>query len=81
MFVYPSTEERIDLSSIPDNTLVFILGSQKVYTHKNLIQLPFLTVPLYHSLLSLCDVNIVRGEVSAVAAMQIGKPLLWDMYK
>jgi uncharacterized repeat protein (TIGR03837 family) len=42
--------------------------------------IPFQTQDEYDHLLSLCDVNLVRGEDSFVRAQWAGKPLLWHIY-
>jgi hypothetical protein len=35
----------------------------------------------FSSLIQESDWAIVRGEVSFIATLQIGTPLIWDMYK
>ena len=45
-----------------------------------LIQLPFIPQEDYDYLLSICDMNLVRGEDSFVRAQWAGKPLIWDIY-
>jgi uncharacterized repeat protein (TIGR03837 family) len=42
--------------------------------------LPFLSQDNYDGLLSLCDLNLVRGEDSFVRAQWAGKPLIWHIY-
>lgn len=42
--------------------------------------LPFLSQDDYDCLLSLCDLNLVRGEDSFVRAQWAGKPLIWHIY-
>jgi uncharacterized repeat protein (TIGR03837 family) len=46
----------------------------------NLIQLPFIPQEDYDYLLSVCDINLVRGEDSFVRAQWAGKPFIWDIY-
>ena len=41
---------------------------------------PFVSQPDYDRLLSICDINIVRGEDSFVRAQWAGKPMLWHIY-
>lgn len=41
---------------------------------------PFLSQDDYDCLLSLCDLNLVRGEDSFVRAQWAGKPLIWHIY-
>jgi len=45
-----------------------------------LIQLPFIPQEDYDYLLSVCDLNLVRGEDSFVRAQWAGKPFIWDIY-
>ncbi len=45
-----------------------------------LIQLPFIPQEDYDYLLSICDINLVRGEDSFVRAQLAGKPFIWDIY-
>jgi uncharacterized repeat protein (TIGR03837 family) len=45
-----------------------------------LIQLPFIPQEDYDYLLSVCDMNLVRGEDSFVRAQWAGKPFIWDIY-
>lgn len=42
--------------------------------------LPALPQPMYDQLLHLCDLNVVRGEDSAVSALWAGRPHLWHIY-
>ena len=43
--------------------------------------LPFVAQPAYDALLWSCDVNIVRGEDSAVRAQWAARPWLWQPYR
>ncbi|WP_237134438.1 elongation factor P maturation arginine rhamnosyltransferase EarP [Pseudohongiella sp. O18] len=54
----------------------------KYLTHGNIqfIVHPFVSQADYDRLLSICDINIVRGEDSFVRAQWAGKPLLWHIY-
>jgi len=45
-----------------------------------LIQLPFIPQEDYDYLLSVCDINLVRGEDSFVRAQWASKPFIWDIY-
>jgi uncharacterized repeat protein (TIGR03837 family) len=45
-----------------------------------LIQLPFIPQEDYDYLLSVCDINLVRGDDSFVRAQWAGKPFIWDIY-
>ncbi|MBQ0961429.1 elongation factor P maturation arginine rhamnosyltransferase EarP [Ideonella sp. 4Y11] len=42
--------------------------------------LPWLPQPAYDQLLAVCDLNLVRGEDSAVRAQWAGRPFLWQLY-
>ncbi len=42
--------------------------------------LPYLTQPAYDTLLWACDLNMVRGEDSAVRALWAGRPHVWHIY-
>lgn len=46
----------------------------------NLHALPALPQPAFDHLLHVCDLNIVRGEDSAVSALWTGRPHLWHIY-
>ncbi|ALO46526.1 elongation factor P maturation arginine rhamnosyltransferase EarP [Pseudohongiella spirulinae] len=41
---------------------------------------PFVSQPDYDQMLSICDINIVRGEDSMVRAQWAAKPMLWHIY-
>lgn len=43
--------------------------------------IPFLSQPDYDCLLSLCDLNFVRGEDSWIRAIWAGKPMVWLPYQ
>jgi uncharacterized repeat protein (TIGR03837 family) len=59
-------------------------ATQKAFALANsavkLIQLPFIPQEDYDYLLSVCDINLVRGEDSFVRAQWAGKPFIWDIY-
>ncbi len=59
-------------------------ATQKAFALTNsavkLIQLPFIPQEDYDYLLSVCDINLVRGEDSFVRAQWAGKPFIWDIY-
>lgn len=42
--------------------------------------IPFLPLDVYDRLLSVCDLNLVRGEDSFVRAQWAAKPLIWHIY-
>lgn len=45
------------------------------------MELPFLSMQEYYSLLQHCHANIVRGENSLVPALEAHAPFFWDIYK
>ncbi len=74
-----------------DTVDVFLCADQNVSTETQkafslagstvkLIQLPFIPQEDYDYLLSVCDMNLVRGEDSFVRAQWAGKPFIWDIY-
>ncbi|MBU3584864.1 elongation factor P maturation arginine rhamnosyltransferase EarP [Polynucleobacter sp. AM-26B4] len=74
-----------------DQVDVFLCADQNVSTATQkafsledsavkLIQLPFIPQEDYDYLLSVCDMNLVRGEDSFVRAQWAGKPFIWDIY-
>jgi uncharacterized repeat protein (TIGR03837 family) len=60
---------------------VFTAGQQVQHGACELCVIPFLSQPDYDRLLSLCDVNFVRGEDSWVRAIWAGKPMVWLPYQ
>jgi uncharacterized repeat protein (TIGR03837 family) len=42
--------------------------------------LPFLAQTQFDALLSLCELNLVRGEDSLAQAVQAGRPSVWQIY-
>jgi len=55
-------------------------GEQLQQGSLTLHALPFSSQENYDRLLSLCDINFVRGEDSFVRAQWAGKPLVWQIY-
>ncbi len=55
-------------------------GEFVTYGALTIMVLPFLSQDDYDRLLSLCDLNLVRGEDSFVRAQWAGKPLIWHIY-
>jgi len=49
-------------------------------SHLQLHMLPALPQPQFDLLLQACDLNVVRGEDSAVSALWAGRPHLWHIY-
>lgn len=50
-------------------------------TRLHLIELPLLTQSKFDELLWLCDLNLVRGEDSAVRALWANRPHIWQIYE
>ncbi len=50
-------------------------------SHENIIFLPFVSLDIFHHLIAESEWSIVRGEVSFVSTVALGKPFFWDMYK
>ncbi len=59
----------------------FTAGQHVQHGACELCVIPFLSQPDYDRLLSLCDVNFVRGEDSWVRAIWAGKPMVWLPYQ
>lgn len=55
-------------------------GSLLIRGSLTLVVIPFLAQDDYDRLLSLCDLNIVRGEDSFVRAQWAARPLVWHIY-
>lgn len=66
--------DALDLAQIPVAGEVFTQGSLSVAI------IPFLSLDDYDCLLSVCDLNLVRGEDSFVRAQWAAKPLIWHIY-
>ncbi len=49
-------------------------------THLRLHAIPAMSQPQFDALLTVADLNIVRGEDSAVSALWAGQPHLWHIY-
>lgn len=50
------------------------------YDKITVVKIPFLSYIEYEELISLCDVNFVRGEDSLARALLLEKPFLWHIY-
>ncbi len=69
-----SVQSHFGLTDCPVPGDVLSRGSLRV------LVLPFLSQPEYDRLLSVCDVNFVRGEDSFVRALWAANPLVWQLY-
>ncbi len=86
IFVYPETlTSCIDFSDIPPDRAILLLGVskeiQKQFVHKNIHFLPFLSIELFHHILDFSLWSIIRGEISWMNMVALGKPFFWDIYK
>ena len=74
--------EMVDVFLCADQNVSAV--TQKAFSLEDsavkLIQLPFIPQEDYDYLLSICDMNLVRGEDSFVRAQWAGKPFIWDIY-
>lgn len=59
---------------------VMSIGESLSRKNLNLHVLPFLSQADYDKLLSVCDINFVRGEDSWIRAILAGKPFIWQPY-
>lgn len=66
--------------------MLYVCGYKSQQTFKNfespyLVNVPFLHIQEYGSLLAGCDINFVRWENSVIESLVHGKPTIWDIYK
>ncbi|MEY4120030.1 MAG: hypothetical protein RLZZ472_420 [Pseudomonadota bacterium] len=78
-------DNKVDVFLCADQNVSAATLKKFASTHSNdsavqLIQLPFIPQEDYDYLLSICDINLVRGEDSFVRAQWAGKPFIWDIY-
>ncbi|MFA5916881.1 MAG: elongation factor P maturation arginine rhamnosyltransferase EarP [Candidatus Gracilibacteria bacterium] len=83
VFVYKDNlNEIIEVIQKRKNEIFFVFDSGKrIQEDNNIIYMPFFELLDYNDFLSLCDLNIVRGENSLCTSLSSGKPTLWDIYK
>ena len=85
LFLYPETlRKKIDFSDLSSDLEILLVGSSiefdlpsSPYIHV----LPFLSINHFHHILAYSRWSIVRGEVSWMNIVSLGKPFFWDMYK
>ncbi|MDA1339134.1 MAG: elongation factor P maturation arginine rhamnosyltransferase EarP [Proteobacteria bacterium] len=89
MYAYPNTNLDGFLTIIDDlslNAKIYISEVMLQYQNisldrgKQVIVYPFIAFDGYDQLLSVCDINFVRGEDSLVRAIISGKPFIWQPY-
>lgn len=71
--ILPKIADFLGLSSVN-------VGESYQSKNLNLHVLPFLSQLEYDQLLSVCDINFVRGEDSWVRAIWAGNPFIWQPY-
>lgn len=84
VFCYRETEwelkEKNFFEAFSSEYIFLSFGMQNLW-QKNSLQLPFLSMQEYYSLLQHCEANIVRGENSLIPALESKKAFYWDIYK
>ena len=88
IFAYSDTLlSALEFDNTPADTQILLFGhtaSGKVrekIDSENVIILPFVSLDIFHHLIAESIWSIVRGEVSFVSTVALGKPFFWDMYK
>lgn len=74
---------RVLLTPGPASQMAHAWLQQTDDTHRHALHLhwlPHLPQPAFDALLWSCDLNLVRGEDSAVRALWAGRPHLWQLY-
>lgn len=77
------TDKKILLLILGEKTqrnFINYFENNNKYDKITVLKIPFLSYVDYEELISLCDVNFVRGEDSLVRALLLGKPFLWHIY-
>lgn len=88
IFAYSDTLLSVlEFDAIPGGTQILLFGhttSGKIrekIDSENVVFLPFVNLNMFHHLIAESIWSIVRGEVSFVSTVAIGKPFFWDMYQ
>lgn len=85
IFAYRDTRENHLIIEEIENTEIILLGADLSWRRDDkkyrVTSPPFLSQREFSSIVRESTWTIVRGEVSLISALQIGTPLLWDMYK
>ena len=83
IFAYQKTLlEHLELEALEGaQVLLLWTDGRERQDEKNIVSLPFLSLIEFSSFIHLSAWAIVRGEVSLISALQLGTPILWDMYK
>ena len=80
IFVYSGTlQNRLDLDSLIDTEILIFWHPNRDIPWVKLM--PFLSLIEFSSCIRESAWAIVRGEVSLASTLQIGTPLMWDMYQ
>lgn len=82
IFAYGETLEKyLRIEDISDTEILILGRNSPLENNKKCKHLPFLSLGEFSSIVKESTWAIVRGEVSLISALQMGTPLLWDMYK
>lgn len=80
VFCYKDTIHHIDWDSFPDDIVVYVFWKIES-KNPNIVELDFLPVSEFYSLLDSSEFVIIRGEVSFAHMIQSSVPFFWDMYR
>lgn len=69
-----------DVADALDQSRIMTAGEVATLGSLSVAVIPFLPLDDYDCLLSVCDLNLVRGEDSFVRAQWAAKPLIWHIY-
>lgn len=69
-----------DIADALGQTQILAAGEVATLGALSVAAIPFLPLDDYDRLLSVCDLNLVRGEDSFVRAQWAAKPLIWHIY-
>ncbi|MEX2334886.1 MAG: elongation factor P maturation arginine rhamnosyltransferase EarP, partial [Pseudohongiella sp.] len=76
----PAGDLLADVAGALGRTLIPSVGDVMTMGSLSVVVIPFLPMDDYDRLLSVCDLNLVRGEDSFVRAQWAAKPLVWHIY-
>lgn len=82
IFVYQQTfDTSLILDNIPGWYEVIVFGATNHKQKEGYIYIPWVDIATWHNFIDTSIWCIIRGEVSAVAALSRNKLAFWDMYK
>jgi len=76
----PAGSVLVDIADALDQSQTLVVGDVISRGALTVAAVPFLPPDDYDRLLSVCDLNLVRGEDSFVRAQWAAKPLIWHIY-